>query len=156
MSARPKPSIFLVGLLLLVLIIDLSAIEAGGMPDLGAVLERILLGLGIGLSLASGALLLITLGAMHRHMRAVEQILGLSLALALGLALTHLFGGCDLAATFSQEGVMLLASASALLTAGGLAFGLLLATVTGRTHPQDPLLEMQSTAPTSPEGRRER
>ena len=44
-----------------------------------------------------------------------------------------------------EGGTILLSGLTAMLTAVGLVFGLLLALVTGREHVADPLLEMEST-----------
>ena len=55
----------------------------------------------------------------------------------------HLYDGAI--EDIREGGVILLSGLTAMLTAIGLVFGLLLALVTGREHFTDPLLEMEST-----------
>jgi hypothetical protein len=103
-----------------------------------------ILGFTLAFGLTSFALLLISLGAVHRHVRWQEQMMGLSLLTGLGLSLTNwqMDGSFD---AMRGESVILLSGVTAMLAAFGLVFGLLLALVTGRKHIPDPLLQMEST-----------
>jgi hypothetical protein len=105
---------------------------------------RMILGFTMSFGVTSFALLLVSLGAVHRYARWQEQVVGLTLLAALGLCLTY-WQLDNSMASMRSSGVIILAGATAMLAAAGLVFGLLLALVTGREHIPDPLLEMDST-----------
>ena len=112
--------------------------------EFSLIVERMILGFTLAFGLTSFALLLISLSAVHRHVRWQEQIVGLFLLAGLGLSLTNwqIDGSFD---AMREEGVILLSGITAMLAALGLVFGLLLALVTGRKHSSDSLLQMEST-----------
>ena len=112
--------------------------------EFSLIVERMILGFTLAFGLTSFALLLISLGAVHRHVRWQEQVMGLLLLTGLGLSLTNWQMDGSFAA-MRDEGVILLSGITAMLAALGLVFGLLLALVTGREHIPDPLLQMEST-----------
>ena len=133
--------------LLMVLIafsMDLLVWQLSGGTEFSSIVERMILGFTLAFGLTSFALLLISLGAVHRHVRWQEQVMGLFLLTGLGLSLTNwqMEGSFD---EMRGEGVILLSGITAMLAALGLVFGLLLALVTGRKHSPDPLLQMEST-----------
>ncbi len=139
----------------LAIAIDVTAWYLRGEIDPSSILSRVLLGLVLGLGLTASGLLLVTISAVHREMRAVEQIIGLAIAAGLGLSLAGwmIEGGIGASAS-GMDGIleesrigaaMLLNGLFAGLTAAGLVFGLLLALVTGRPMEKDPLLDLEST-----------
>lgn len=128
----------------IVLGMDLLVWQLSGGTDLGGAGGRMLLGAALAFGLACLAFLLVSLAALHRHMRWREQVFGLTLFSGLGLSLSIWRTG-DAIDLLRPEGGMLLAGLTAALAATGLVLGLLLALVTGRTHQTDPLLEMRST-----------
>ena len=118
--------------------------QLSGGTEFSLIVERMILGFTLAFGLTSFALLLISLGAVHRHVRWQEQVMGLLLLTGLGLSLTNWQMDGSFAA-MRDEGVILLSGITAMLAALGLVFGLLLALVTGREHIPDPLLQMEST-----------
>tara|TARA_B100001750_G_scaffold90577_1_gene71617 strand:- start:30 stop:500 length:471 start_codon:yes stop_codon:yes gene_type:complete len=118
--------------------------QLSGGTEFSAIVDRMILGFTLAFGVTSLALLLISLGAMHRHVRWQEQVVGLFLLAGLGLSLANwqMEGSFD---AMRDEGVILLSGITAMLAAVGLVFGLLLALVTGREHHPDPLLQMEST-----------
>ena len=123
---------------------DLLVWQLSGGTEFSAIVERMMLGFTLAFGVTSLALLLISLGAVHRHVRWQEQVVGLFLLAGLGLSLANwqMEGSFD---AMRDEGVILLSGITAMLAAVGLVFGLLLALVTGRDHSPDPLLQMEST-----------
>ena len=135
-----------VALLMLVIAfgMDLLVWQLSGGVEFSLIAERIILGFTLAFGMTSFALLLVSLGAVHRHVRWHEQVVGLLLLTGLGLSLSNwqVEGSFD---AMRHEGVILLSGITAMLAAVGLVFGLLLALVTGREHTPDPLLQMEST-----------
>ena len=131
-------------MLLLAFSMDLLVWQISGGVELSMIVERMLLGFTLAFGITSFSLLLISIGALHQHVRWKEQVVGLFLLAGLGLALSNWQLGGSLE-TLRSEGVMLFSGMTAMLAAGGLVFGLLLALVTGREHVPDPLLDMDST-----------
>ena len=131
-------------MLLIAFSMDLLVWQLSGGTEFSSIIERVILGFTLAFGLTSFALLLISLGAVHSHVRWQEQVVGLFLLTGLGLSLTNwqMEGSVD---AIRDEGVILLSGITAMLAAVGLVFGLLLALVTGREHIPDPLLEMDST-----------
>jgi len=131
-------------MLLIAFSMDLLVWQLSGGTEFSSIIERAILGFTLAFGLTSFALLLISLGAVHSHVRWQEQVVGLFLLTGLGLSLTNwqMEGSVD---AIRDEGVILLSGITAMLAAVGLVFGLLLALVTGREHTPDPLLEMDST-----------
>ena len=123
---------------------DLLVWQLSGGTEFSSIVERMILGFTLAFGVTSLGLLLISLGAVHRHVRWQEQVVGLFLLAGLGLSLANwqMEGSFD---TMRDEGVILLSGITAMLAAVGLVFGLLLALVTGREHNPDPLLQMEST-----------
>jgi len=131
-------------MLLLAFSMDLLVWQISGGVELSMIVERMLLGFTLAFGITSFSLLLISIGALHQHVRWKEQVVGLFLLAGLGLALSNWQLGGSLE-TLRSEGVMLFSGMAAMLAAVGLVFGLLLALVTGREHVPDPLLDMDST-----------
>ena len=131
-------------MLLLAISMDLFVWQVSGGVEFSSIVERILLGFTLAFGITSFALLVVSIGAIHRHVRWKEQIVGLFLLAGLGLSLSNwqMDGSLD---AMRSEGVMLFSGITAALAAVGLVFGLLLALVTGREHVPDPLLDMEST-----------
>ena len=131
-------------MLLIAFSMDLLVWQLSGGTEFSSIIERAILGFTLAFGLTSFALLLISIGAVHSHVRWQEQVVGLFLLTVLGLSLTNwqMEGSVD---AMRDEGVILLSGITAMLAAVGLVFGLLLALVTGREHTPDPLLEMDST-----------
>ena len=131
-------------MLLLAFSMDLLVWQLSGGVEFSSIIERMLLGFTLAFGITSFALLLISIGAVHQHVRWKEQVVGLFLLAGLGLSLSNwqMEGALD---TMRSEGVMLFSGITAMLAAVGLVFGLLLALVTGREHVPDPLLELDST-----------
>ena len=131
-------------MLLLAFSMDLLVWQLSGGVEFSSIIERMLLGFTLAFGITSFALLLISIGAVHQHVRWKEQVLGLFLLAGLGLSLSNwqMDGSLD---AMRSEGVMLFSGITAMLAAVGLVFGLLLALVTGREHVPDPLLELDST-----------
>ena len=131
-------------MLLIAFSMDLLVWQLSGGTEFSSIIERAILGFTLAFGLTSFALLLISLGAVHSHVRWQEQVVGLFLLTGLGLSLTNwqMEGSFD---AMRDEGVILLSGITAMLAAVGLVFGLLLALVTGREHTPDPLLELDST-----------
>ena len=131
-------------MLLIAFSMDLLVWQLSGGTEFSLIFERIILGFTLAFGLTSFALLLISLGAVHRHVRWQEQVVSLFLLAGLELSLTNwqMDGSFD---AMRDEGVILLSGITAMLAALGLVFGLLLALVTGRKHSPDPLLQMEST-----------
>ncbi|HJM67981.1 MAG TPA: hypothetical protein QF716_03800 [Candidatus Thalassarchaeaceae archaeon] len=131
-------------MLLIAFSMDLLVWQLSGGVEFSSIIERMILGFTLAFGLTSLALFLISLGAVHRHVRWQEQIVGLILLAGIGLSLTNwqMDGSFD---AMRDEGVILLSGITAMLAAVGLVFGLLLALVTGREHSPDPLLQMDST-----------
>ena len=131
-------------MLLIAFSMDLLVWQLSGGTEFSSIIERAILGFTLAFGLTSFALLLISIGAVHSHVRWQEQVVGLFLLTGLGLSLTNwqMEGSVD---AIRDEGVILLSGITAMLAAVGLVFGLLLALVTGREHTPDPLLEMDST-----------
>ena len=131
-------------MLLLAISMDLFVWQVSGGVEFSSIVERILLGFTLAFGITSFALLVVSIGAIHRHVRWKEQIVGLFLLAGLGLSLSNwqMDGSWD---AMRSEGVMLFSGITAALAAVGLVFGLLLALVTGREHVPDPLLDMEST-----------
>jgi len=143
----------LIAMLLLLIIIgmDLVAWQLSGGANISEVLGNFLVGLTLAFTMTSVGLLLVSLAALHRHMRWQEQVIGLTLLSTIGLAITSSIIQSDGQSTIDAldamrtEGGMILNGMTATLAAVGLVLGLLLALVTGREHAPDPLLEMEST-----------
>ena len=131
-------------MLLLAISMDLFVWQASGGVELSSIVERIMLGFTLAFGITSFALLVVSIGAIHEHVRWKEQVVGLFLLAGLGLSLSNwqMDGSLD---AMRSEGVMLFSGITAALAAVGLVFGLLLALVTGREHVPDPLLDMDST-----------
>ena len=131
-------------MLLIAFSMDLLVWQLSGGVEFSSIIERMLLGFTLAFGITSFALLLISIGAVHQHVRWKEQVVGLFLLAGLGLSLSNwqMDGSLD---TMRSEGVMLFSGITAMLAAVGLVFGLLLALVTGREHVPDPLLELDST-----------
>ena len=131
-------------MLLIAFGMDLLVWQLSGGVEFSFIVERVILGFTLAFGFTSFALLLVSLGAVHRHVRWQEQVIGLFLLTGLGLSLTNWQMGGSFDAML-DEGVILLSGVTAMLAAVGLVFGLLLALVTGREHVPDPLLQMEST-----------
>jgi len=131
-------------MLLLAFSMDLLVWQLSGGVELSSILERMLLGFTLAFGITSFALLLISIGALHQHVRWKEQVVGLTLLTGLGLSLSNWQMDGSLQ-SLRGEGVMLFSGMTAMLAAVGLVFGLLLALVTGREHVPDPLLDLDST-----------
>ena len=131
-------------MLLLAISMDLFVWQVSGGVEFSSIVERILLGFTLAFGITSFALLVVSIGAIHRHVRWKEQIVGLFLLAGLGLSLSNwqMDRSWD---AMRSEGVMLFSGITAALAAVGLVIGLLLALVTGREHVPDPLLDMEST-----------
>ena len=131
-------------MLLLAFSMDLLVWQLSGGVELSSILERMLLGFTLAFGITCFALLMISIGAIHQHVRWKEQVVGLTLLAGLGLSLSNwqMSGSLE---SLRGEGVMLFSGITAALAAVGLVFGLLLALVTGREHVPDPLLDMDST-----------
>ena len=131
-------------MLLLAFSMDLLVWQLSGGVELSWILERMLLGFTLAFGITSFALLLISIGALHQHVRWKEQVVGLFLLTGIGLSLSNwqMAGSLE---SLRSEGVMLFSGMTAMLAAIGLVFGLLLALVTGREHVRDPLLDLDST-----------
>ena len=131
-------------MLLLAFSMDLLVWQLSGGVELSTILERMLLGFTLAFGITSFALLMISIGALHQHVRWKEQVVGLTLLTGLGLSLSNwqMDGSLE---SLRSEGVMLFSGMTAMLAAVGLVFGLLLALVTGREHVPDPLLDLDST-----------
>jgi len=131
-------------MLLLAFSMDLLVWQLSGGVELSSIVERMLLGFTLAFGITSFALLLISIGALHQHVRWKEQVVGLFLLAGLGLSLSNwqMAGSLE---SLRSEGVMLFSGMTAMLAAIGLVFGLLLALVTGREHVRDPLLDLDST-----------
>ena len=71
-------------------------------------------------------------------------MIGLLLLTGLGLSVAHWQMGGSIE-DMRNQGVMLFSGMAAMIAAVGLVCGLLLALITGREHPADPLLELEST-----------
>ena len=102
----------------------------------------------IGFTLAFGmtslALLVVSLSAVHKHMRWQEQVLGLAVFTILGISLAY-WSLEESTQSLRENGAILIAGLIAMLAAIGLVFGLLLALITGRTHEPDLLISLKST-----------
>lgn len=131
-------------MLLLAFSMDLLVWQLSGGVELSTIFERMLLGFTLAFGITSFALLLISIGALHQHVRWKEQVVGLFLLAGLGLSLSNWQMDSSLE-SLRSEGVMLFSGMTAMLAAVGLVFGLLLALVTGREHVPDPLLDLDST-----------
>ena len=131
-------------MLLLAFSMDLLVWQLSGGVEISTILERLLLGFTLAFGSTSFALLMISIGALHQHVRWKEQVVGLTLLTGLGLSLSNwqMDGSLE---SLRGEGVMLFSGMTAMLAAVGLVFGLLLALVTGREHVPDPLLDLDST-----------
>ena len=131
-------------MLLLAFSMDLLVWQLSGGVEVSAIIERMLLGFTMAFGITSFALLMISIGALHQHVRWKEQVVGLFLLAGLGLSLSNwqMDGSLE---SLRSEGVMLFSGMTAMLAAVGLVFGLLLALVTGREHVPDPLLDLDST-----------
>ena len=122
---------------------DLFVWKLSGGVEFSSIIDQVILGFSLAFGITSLVLLFVSLGAVHKHMRWQEQILGLLGCAYLGISCYGWVGnGFD---SMSKDSVILLAGLTAMLAAVGLVFGLLLALVTGREHTSDPLLEMEST-----------
>ena len=130
--------------ILIAICMDLVVLNYSGGSEFSSVLSRIILGFTMSFGVTCLALLLVSLGAIHKHARWKEQVIGLTILSGLALYATYwqMDGSIDL---LRADGVILLTGATAMLAAFGLVFGLLLALVTGRKHIPDPLIEMEST-----------
>ena len=131
-------------MLLLAISMDLFVWQVSGGVEFSSIVERILLAFTLAFGITSFALLVVSIGAIHQHVRWKEQVVVLFLLAGLGLSLSNwqMDGSLD---TMRSEGVMLFSGITAMLAAVGLVFGLLLALVTGRDHVPAPLLELDST-----------
>ena len=147
MAAEDKgPWWRLIALLLVLILVamDLLVWQFSGGADVLDAFRNMMIGAALAFGLACLALLLVSLGTMHRHMRWREQVFGLALFTGLGLSAAAWQLG-DSISTLREQAGMLLVGLSAALAASGLVLGLLLALVTGRKHVSDPLLDMHST-----------
>jgi hypothetical protein len=130
-------------LLLIAFSMDMFVWKLSGGVEFSSVLDRMILGFSLAFGITSCALLFVSLGAVHKHMRWQEQIIGLFGCTYLGIKCYGWIGnGFD---SMGGDVVILLTGLTATLAAVGLVFGLLLALVTGREHAPDPLLDMDST-----------
>ena len=135
-----------VALLMLVFAIgmDLLVWQLSGGVEISMIVEQVINGFILAFGGTSLVLLAMSLGSVHQHAQWKEQIFGLFLLTAIGFYLTfHFYNGAS--EEIREGGAILLSGLTAMLTAIGLVFGLLLALVTGREHFNDPLLEMEST-----------
>ena len=135
-----------VALLMLVIAIgmDLLVWQLSGGVEFSTIAEEAIRGFILAFGGTSIALLMISLGSLHRHSQWKEQIAGLVCLSVVALYLAHSEYGKSIDG-MREGGAILLSGLTAMLTAVGLVFGLLLALVTGREHVADPLLEMEST-----------
>ena len=131
-------------MLLIAFSMDLLVWQLSGGTEFSLIIERMLLGFSLAFGITSLALLLVTIGAIHQHARWKEQVIGLLLLAGLGLSIAHWQMGGSIE-ELRNQGVMLFSGMAAMMAAVGLVFGLLLALITGREHPADPLLELEST-----------
>ncbi|MDE0707617.1 MAG: hypothetical protein OSB33_01580 [Candidatus Poseidoniales archaeon] len=130
-------------MLLIAFSMNLFVWQLSGGVEFSSIIDRMVTGFSLAFGITSFALLFVSLGAVHKHMRWQEQILGLFGCAYLGIKCYGWVGnGFD---SISEDAVILLAGLTAMLAAVGLVFGLLLALVTGREHIPDLLLEMDST-----------
>jgi hypothetical protein len=136
----------LIALLLVLILVamDLLVWQFSGGTDVADAFRDMMIGAALAFGLACLALLLVSLGTLHRHMRWREQVFGLALFAGLGLSAAAWQLGDSIAALREQAGILLV-GLSAAMAASGLVLGLLLALVTGRQHVADPLLDMHST-----------
>ena len=135
-----------VALLMLVFAIgmDLLVWQLSGGVKISMIVEQVINGFILAFGGTSLVLLAMSLGSVHQHAQWKEQIFGLLVLTVIGFyAAFHLYNGAS--EDIREGGVILLSGLTAMLTAIGLVFGLLLALVTGREHFTDPLLEMEST-----------
>ena len=135
-----------VALLMLVFAIgmDLLVWQLSGGVKISMIVEHVINGFILAFGGISLVLLAMSLGSVHQHAQWKEQIFGLLLLTVIGFyTVFHLYNGAS--EDIREGGVILLSGLTAMLTAIGLVFGLLLALVTGREHFTDPLLEMEST-----------
>ena len=131
-------------MLLIAFSMDLLVWQLSGGTEFTLIIERMLLGFSLAFGITSLALLLVTIAAIHQHARWKEQVIGLLLLAGLGLSVAHWQMGGSIE-DMRYQGVMLFSGMAAMMAAVGLVFGLLLALITGREHPADPLLELKST-----------
>ena len=131
-------------MLLIAFSMDLLVWQLSGGTEFSLIIERMLIGFSLAFGITSLALLLVTIGAIHQHARWKEQVIGLLLLAGLGLSVAHWQMGGSIE-DMRYQGVMLFSGMAAMMAAVGLVFGLLLALITGREHPADPLLELKST-----------
>tara|TARA_Y100001970_G_scaffold272699_1_gene369753 strand:+ start:1321 stop:1791 length:471 start_codon:yes stop_codon:yes gene_type:complete len=123
---------------------DLLVWQLSGGVQFSKIVEQMIDGFILAFAGTSLVLLTMSLGSVHRYAQWKEQIFGLLLLTMIGFYLTfQLYNGES--EDIREGGAILLSGLTAMLTAIGLVFGLLLALVTGREHFTDPLLEMEST-----------
>ena len=103
-------------MLLIAFSMDLLVWQLSGGTEFSSIIERAILGFTLAFGLTSFALLLISLGAVHSHVRWQEQVVGLFLLTGLGLSLTNwqMEGSVD---AIRDEGVILLSGITAMLAA---------------------------------------
>ncbi len=90
-----------------------------------------------------------SLGSLHRAFKPTIQVAGLGAMALAGIVLAAIVGvSCEMAFSIIAHGI---ASFSAAAIAVGASIGLLLAMVTGRPHPPDPLLELEPSTATAEE-----
>ena len=120
----------LIALLLVLILIamDLLVWQFSGGTDVLDAFRDMMNGAALAFGLASLALLLVSLGTLHRHMRWREQVFGLALFTGLGLSAAAWQLG-DSISTLREQAGMLLVGLSAALAASGLVLGLLLGVV---------------------------
>jgi len=112
-------------------------------------LRRVLFPALITFTTTAGILTIASLGSIHKAFKPTIQVAGLGLTTALGVMLGAMVGiSCEIAVTGVAHG---LASFSAAAIAAGATIGLLLAIVTGRPHPPDPLLDLEAADAASDE-----
>jgi hypothetical protein len=110
--------------------------------DLG--LRRILFPALVTFTTTVSILAITSLGSLHKAFKPTIQVAGLGAMALGGIIIGYLLNiSCEMAISMVAHGI---ASFSAAAIAVGATIGLLLAMVTGRPHPPDPLLELESTS----------
>jgi hypothetical protein len=110
--------------------------------DLG--LRRVLFPALVTFTTTVGILTITSLGSLHKAFKPTIQVAGLGAMALFGIILGALVGiSCEMAFSMIAHGI---ASFSAAAIAVGATVGLLLAMVTGRPHPPDPLLQLEASS----------
>ncbi|MBN17813.1 MAG: hypothetical protein CMB37_06635 [Euryarchaeota archaeon] len=135
-----------IGLLLFLIAIgmDLLVWNFSGGVEIYSIVQNMIIGFTLAFGMTSLALLVVSLSAVHKHMRWQEQVLGLAVFTILGISLAY-WSLEESTQSLRENGAILIAGLIAMLAAIGLVFGLLLALITGRTHEPDLLISLKST-----------